>query len=677
MRSRLVALIPVLLGAQLSAAGEKLTYVDLVKRLTDLEHLAVLPQPGEKCVQWSSYDRRSKYDEATGKYVAWGANGDGTGIIRREGDREVFAEMEGPGVIWRIWSARTANGHVQIYLDGAEKPAVDLPFVKYFDRTTKPFVYESLCYMAARGQNCYVPIPYQKSCKIVAEKGWGRYFHFTYTTYPKGTRLPTFRLPLSAEEEGALAGVDEYFRTGLGTDPAGRRAGQETQGAQVTVQPGKTATLMELRGPRAITAIRGDMSVPEDIEEQRAVLREVVLKITWDGEKSPSVWAPAGDFFGTAPGINEYHSFPMGMDLEDGVYSLWYMPFARSARVELVNSGTVPRTVSCQVTHAPLSRPVEQLGRFHCKWHRDAFLPAEPERRAIDWTMLKTTGRGRFVGVMLHVWNPRGGWWGEGDEKFFVDGEKFPSTIGTGSEDYFGYAWCTAQIFHRAFHNQTIASGNRGHVSVNRWHIGDNVPFQTSFEAAIEKYYPNRKPTLYAATAYWYQAPGGEDPYEPAPLKQRWGYCTAPAVYRIKGAIEGERMKVLARTGGVTQQQGMDPFPRGKWSGLAHLWWTRAKVGDKLTLALPVEQAGKYELAAVLTKARDYGIVQLSLDGKKVGEAVDLYDSDVVNTPPISLGTHELSEGAHKLTVEITGANPKAVKSHMFGLDYVLLKPAG
>ncbi|MGB2820275.1 MAG: DUF2961 domain-containing protein, partial [Phycisphaerae bacterium] len=451
--------------------------------------------------------------------------------------------------------------------------------------------------------------------------------------------------------------------------------GQETQGCQVTVQPGKTVTLLELAGPRAITAIRGDMSLPEDVEKQRAILREMVVKVTWDGEKSPAVWAPAGDFFGTAPGLNWYESFPMGLVEEKGAYSLWYMPFARSAKLEIANDGNEARTIHCEFTHAPLTRPIEQLGRFHAKWHRDAFLPAEPERAAIDWTMLKTEGRGRFCGVMLHVWNPRGGWWGEGDEKFFVDGEKFPSTIGTGSEDYFGYAWCTPQIFHRAFHNQTIASGNRGHVSVNRWHITDNVPFQTSFEAAIEKYYPNRKPTLYASTAYWYQAPGGKDPYEAVPMAQRWGYCETPAVYHVKGALEGEKLRILEKTG-QPGRQDMFQYPLGKWSQEAHLWWTRGKPGEKLVLELPVKEAGKYELQAVLTKARDYGIVQLSLDGAKLGDPIDLYNPEVIHTEPLQLGTHELTKGAHKLTVEITGANAKAIKAYMFGLDYVLLKPA-
>ncbi|MCX6907015.1 MAG: hypothetical protein NTY01_03115, partial [Verrucomicrobia bacterium] len=74
-----------------SSAAQQFTYLDLVKRLTDLEALAVLPEPGEKCQQWSSYDRASKYDEATGKYVKWDANGDGGGIIRKEGEFSVFA----------------------------------------------------------------------------------------------------------------------------------------------------------------------------------------------------------------------------------------------------------------------------------------------------------------------------------------------------------------------------------------------------------------------------------------------------------------------------------------------------------------------------------------------------------------------------------------------------------
>src|SRR5436190_20971094 len=121
------------------AAPHSLSYTDLIHRLTDLEYLATLPADGDQCAQWSSYDRKSRYDSATGKYENWDANGDGDGFIRKEGDQFVFAEMRGPGCIWRTWSAMPKEGHVRIYLDGAETPVVDLPFVGYFDGNNAPF----------------------------------------------------------------------------------------------------------------------------------------------------------------------------------------------------------------------------------------------------------------------------------------------------------------------------------------------------------------------------------------------------------------------------------------------------------------------------------------------------------------------------------------------------------
>ncbi|MBN1124003.1 MAG: DUF2961 domain-containing protein, partial [Sedimentisphaerales bacterium] len=295
-------------------------------------------------------------------------------------------------------------------------------------------------------------------------------------------------------------------------------------------------------------------------------------------------------------------------------------------------------------------------------------------------------GRGRFCGVNLHIWNPRGGqcpevawchghyWWGEGDEKFFVDGEKFPSTFGTGTEDYFGYAWGSAELFENCFHNQTISMNNKGHISVNRFQIADNIPFQTSFEGAIEKYFPNHWPTVYDSIVWWYQAPGQEDPYEAVPLEERLGYWPEIPVFRVKGAIEGENMKILDKSNpsSNTRTQGMGGYGSG-WSGESQLWWTGAKPGDTLDLALPVETEGTYELKVQLTKAVDYAIVQLYLDDKKIGGPIDCFEGAVVHTPEMSLGKFPLEKGRHKLTAKILGCNEKAVKGYMFGLDYVKL----
>lgn len=670
-------LLPLCLSAFLSGVSslhaDTLTYEDLTRRLYDMENVAMLPLPGEKNALASSYDRASRYDEASGKYVKWDANGDGHGIIRKEGEQEVLAEMNGPGVIWRIWSATPKDGHVRIYLDGGEKPAVDLPFKAFFDQQNAPFTYPALVYKtSANGFNSYVPIPYQKSCKIVADKGWGDYFQFTYSSFPAGTVLPTFTRDLGDKEKAALNAADKALSTDLGQDPAAR-PDEQTERANITVPAGGKATVAEIKGPRAITSLRVKLDAAA-LENGAPALREAVLVIKWDDATAPAVWVPLGDFFGVAPSAGQYKSLPAGMTA-DGFYSFWYMPF-RKAHIEILNEGGKPLPLQFTIKHAPLNKPVDALGRFHAKWHRDSMLPNAQTGRTIDWPMLVTQGRGRYVGVTLHVWNPRGGWWGEGDEKFFVDGEKFPSTIGTGSEDYFGYAWSSMKLFNQALHSQPSVDLRAGHNSVNRWHIADNVPFQSGIEADIEKYYPNSKPTIYAATAYWYLQADGSDPYGYVPLDKRMGYYTTlPPTAQVKGAIEGEEAKIISISGGKAAPQGMEGFADGEWSNLSQLWWTGARPGDKLTLNLPIAVAGKYDIKAQFTKAKDYGIFQFYLDDQKIGTPMDFYNPTVVATGTVSLGQLDLTAGDHKLTAEIVGANEKADKAYMMGLDYIRPEP--
>ena len=651
-----------------SVSADTLTYADLVSRLTDMEHLGELPVAGERCEQASSYDRASKYDAASGKYVGWDANGDGTGFIRTEGNQQVLAEMQGPGCIWRIWSAAPGNGHVRIYLDGAAEPAVDLPFSQYFDCLHEPFVYPSLVHDASSGKNSYVPIPYQKSCKVVADNDWGNYYQFTYSSFPRNTIIPTFSMNLSAADRFILRKADTVLTRGLGSDPAGERVNSVTETNQIYVPAGGTAVVRRLIGTGAIAAIRipaGMKNYPSDM------YRSLVLRIYWDGAKKPDVEVPLGDFFGTGPGLNKYQSLPMGVS-DDGLYSFWFMPYSNGAVIELANESTTEYSAHVEVTTVPLYRPASLYGRFHAKWHRDAYLPKEPERQ-IDWPMLIARGRGRFCGVALEVWNPRGGWWGEGDEKFFVDGEKFPSTFGTGSEDYFGYAWCNPTLFQNCYHNQTLNGGNNfGHVSVNRWHIADNVPFQKSFEADIEKYFGNDRPTHYACTVYWYSEPGQVDSYRIPSAQNRLNWYSDPEMFRARGALEGENLQVTGCTGGTTQSQSMYAYGNG-WSSNEQLWWTGAKPGDRLSLAVQVDNSGKYDINVQLTKAIDYGICQFYIDGRKVGTAVDLFNNGVSKTGEISLGEISLTKGQHDLSIEIIGANDSAVKSYMFGLDYIKL----
>jgi hypothetical protein len=146
---------------------------------------------------------------------------------------------------------------------------------------------------------------------------------------------------------------------------------------------------------------------------------------------------------------------------------------------------------------------------------------------------------------------------------------------------------------------------------------------------------------------------------------------------RVTGAIEGEELRVLKASAGKAGVQKMAGFKGDRWSGGAQLFWSGGKKGETLTLELGVKAAGKYDVSAVLTMAGDYGAVEFALGDSKLGGPLDLFNSpDVITTGVLKLGRVELKEGAHPLTVRITGANPAAVPKFLFGLDYLLLEPA-
>lgn len=148
----------------------------------------------------------------------------------------------------------------------------------------------------------------------------------------------------------------------------------------------------------------------------------------------------------------------------------------------------------------------------------------------------------------------------------------------------------------------------------------------------------------------------------------------AAASGRVRDALEGESLKILRKTRGSAASQNMDPFRADRWSGSDQLWWTGAQPGDQLELELPVAKSGSYQLELVLTRARDYGIVQLELDGDKLGDPIDLYNSpEVVTTGVLEFESRSLTAGSHRLTVRIVGTNPRAVPAYMFALDYVRL----
>jgi len=410
-----------------------------------------------------------------------------------------------------------------------------------------------------------------------------------------------------------------------------------------------------------------------------------VLIATFDGAARPQIWCPVGDFFASSPGVNPYHSLPFDVTLTADSKSVefeawWPMPFEKSATFELLYTGKRPQVWADLHVMVGKYQWTERSMHFHARW-RTADLKTRPFR---DWTYCDLKGKGVFVGDMLSVMNPTPAWWGEGDEKIYVDGEKFPSWFGTGSEDYYGYGWSDPTPFSHAYHNQTRCDGKGttgtfGLSSVNRFHVLDCIPFEKSFRFDMELWHWAPKATVnYAATSYWYARPDATDDFEPVDAKVLQAIPAPPAPFKIEGAFEGESLKILGKSSDFPLgRQDLKEFTEGQWSGDAHLWGRPPKAGEWADLEVPVAADGKYKVVVYLTKARDYGIVQFSLDGKPLGKTLDGFEPDkVVSTGPVELGTVELKKGTAVLRVEVTGTNEKSVGlRYMWGLDCVVLKP--
>jgi hypothetical protein len=407
----------------------------------------------------------------------------------------------------------------------------------------------------------------------------------------------------------------------------------------------------------------------DDLEQS---IRGTVIEITYDDQNAPAVTAPLGDFFGTAPGLNEYRSLCSRVMSDGTMYSHWVMPFKRRVSIRLRNMSDRRLDGSVKVKISPYKWTKNSM-YFHAGFRSEYPIKTRPRQ---DWNFLTTTGKGRFVGDMLHVTNPVKDWWGEGDEKIYVDGETFPSHFGTGSEDYFGYAWCWPEKFTHAYHNQPRCDGpgNYGQTCVSRFHIIDNIPFTKSFKFDIEVWHWAECEIAMAETAYWYAFAGGTNTFapltadnlkiiEPTPL---------PPPRKVEGALEGEDLKIIEKTAGAAERQDFGD----RMSGGSHLWWRDAKVGDLLSVAVPVEKAGKYDVFAAFTKAVDYGVHTITINGKEAAKDLDLFNNGVIVAPEQSLGTFDLDKGENTLKISITGANPQAIKSYMFGLDYLRLVPA-
>ena len=420
-------------GLAVSAAHARVTFESLLKEMTDLEALSYFPDPAYTTKQFSSYDQHST-DPRVLTDENWFANGDRGQYLRtetRNGEKEyVLMDTDGPGAIVRFWSANPVDaGVVRVYFDGEEAPAIEMPLTDMLGGGGMPFI-KPISIEVSKGWNSYLPIPYAKHCKVTTSKP-DFYYQINYRTYEKGTKVETYTSQLSAAASELVQSIaDRLAKPAEDTSPQSRT--RLDKSFDLTAGQSSAAELQS-----GAAAVRR-MVVKVDADDIEQALRQMVIEITFDNHGEPAVRAPLGDFFGTAPGINPHQSLCSGV-LDDGsLYSQWTMPFKKSCKFRMRNLGSARVKATL---HAVTSRYkwTPNSMYFHAGFRSEYPIKTRPRQ---DWNFLNATGKGRFVGTMLHVTNPVKDWWGEGDEKIYVDGEAFPSHFGTGSEDYFGYAWC-------------------------------------------------------------------------------------------------------------------------------------------------------------------------------------------------------------------------------------------
>jgi hypothetical protein len=475
--------------------GEPVAFEDLIRRLAQPERMARLDVPGTRLI--------SSFDPA-------GSNDDFNHFVRKGPPGwEVMADVAGPGYVSRFWftgcDPNVPHG-LRIYIDDAAAPTLDTTVQEWcggWPGVGAPLAaYENYCWYS------YLPIPFQKRLVIMTQEGatrpggWPRLFYqINYSSLP-GRAVESFRGALSDAERAAVEDVRAFW-SGVYKEDRGT-AGKSASG-RLALAPGSAGELLRQPGPARINDLRITLETSASAAARAQLLRDLLIRITWDGAPHPSVEAPLGDFFGCMWGPRRYRSMFFGMQ-GDQYISRWPMPFRTGAVITVENQGPIPVTVSAEARVEALERWDEALGYLHAAWNKTG-----PQDVGRPHPVLRALGRGKFVGCLLSATSFDKTWWLlEGDETIRVDAEKTPGWRGTGLEDYFNGGWYYQNVLVRPLHGLPFKAHFR--TQQYRLQLVDPVYFNLSIDMLFERGPDQASHGDLESVAYYY----GDRPYRAA-----------------------------------------------------------------------------------------------------------------------------------------------------------------
>ena len=426
------------------------------------------------------------------------------------------------------------------------------------------------------------------------------------------------------------------------------------------IEPGETIVIADLEGPGIIRHIWNTAASLNPYS-----LRALVIRIYWDNSDRPSVEVPLGDFFGVGWGVKkDFQSFPVSVSsLGRSRACFWQMPFRKHAKITVSNEmdGYGPAYFYYYVDWEKVNSLPDSVLYFHARYSQQT--PA----KSGDHVILDTKGKGNYAGTVYSVIQKENGWFGEGDDSFYIDGEDVPSIQGTGTEDYFNDAWGFRE-FSGDFHGVPLYEGPLAgdRVSAYRWHIPDPVRFKKSLKVTIE-----HKGSLFddegnqhsssgeradwiSSVAFWYQTPVAfsEKPLPPAEERIPPCHIFIASTLNVKAVPDKVKKEVEA----VTFQPGV---PDGN-----------------IEFEFEVTEAGKYKMSAVLADNLFGGVYQPFVDDKPAGPALDMVSKGGDWTEYV-FGLFVLEKGKHTLSFKGMGDSPKMrpslMKKYEIGVSSIIL----
>jgi len=656
----------------------------LLEEMIDLNRLTCLPDHNYHTIQFSSYDRNSVSPSKPG----WFSNSDGFGNETRPGFEKVLQEPDSegtgrylicdikcPGAIVRLWTAGI-NGKIKLFLDGSSNPVFDGEAKEFFWNTLK-----SISDMGTGNVNTkqfrqydavYFPIPFSRSCRIewTGNLKEIHFYHVTVRVYEPAQDVATFKAGDLAAYSGQINEISKQF------SKDDKPSTTFSQKINIPVPHASKRTVYTAEGTQAIEKF----GLKIRCLKQEEVLRKCILSIYFDSASIPQVQAPAGDFFGAAPGLYPYNSLPFAVQPDSLMVCRFHMPFKENARIEIENFSDEDILVSGGADLSGYDWKEGESMYFQARWKISQGLTAS-DREITDIPYFMASGKGRIVGTAAYIYNPSpavtswGNWWGEGDEKIYIDGDVFPSFFGTGTEDYFNYSWSSESLFAFPYCGQprNDGPGNRGYVSNYRWHILDDIPFYDHISFFMELFHHGEVMDFtYGRIVYFYSLPGLVDDYQKI---SEHAIAGIPYLnWEPRSYLGSSGFTFIAAENAFERHASLGSEKGKLWAGGSILMWKPQSEGERIICRFQrTTDSAKSNIGLTLAHLPDGGKMAAYLNGQSLkfdGSEVILLD--ILHNPVLRNHFSEtvlFKKGMNELILENRGSWKGRI-----GLDFIWLK---